>query len=83
MILTQDCLLRHSGRKQRKRLRAAVRSRAFSGRDARAERVYACGFGGGEEAGPACQVGDKEKHVSLGLRGVPSSGCKKAVAGWD
>ena len=49
-----------------------MRSRAFSGGDARAERVYACGFGGGEEAGPACQVGDKEKHVTLGLRGVPS-----------
>ena len=50
-------LLRHSCRKQRKRLRAAAEFMAISGRDPREGCVYVCVFGRGREVGPACQVG--------------------------
>lgn len=76
-------LLRHSCRKQSKRLRAAAESMAISGRDPWEECVYVCVSGRGTEVGPACQVWGNEKHVSHGLLGVPSSGWKKGVAGWD
>lgn len=71
-----NCLLKHSCRKQRKRLREAAGSMAISGGDVWEERVYVCVWMVGE-LGSVCQVRGNEKHGSPGLPEVPSSGWKR------